>query len=101
MNAFIQADVGLQLFLQGRVLKDLVAPQRLLDHEQAKLIELFQMLKIFQAICRIGIAAQHNLRPALTDARQHSHVPARLYFDFDALVSRRQFALNLLQQLFD
>src|SRR6266404_4037362 len=82
------------------MLEDVVVPERLLDHQQIKVIELAQVIEVSGTIRRVGIAAQQNLRPPLANFREHFHIPARFYLYLDPLVTRGQLSLDLLQQVF-
>ena len=98
-NGLIQADCGLKLLLQFRVKVKVVAPQWLLDHQQMEWFEFLQMRKVIEGVCRVGVAAQQNVRPATANLVQHVDIPAGLYLDLDALIARSQFSFYLLQQL--
>src|SRR5215469_16462485 len=100
-NGFVQADPGPELFLQAGMKIDVVVPQWLFDHHQVELIELPQVLQLPDAVGRIGVTAERDLRPARADSFEHVDISSSLYFDFDAAVSGGQFAGNFVQQLVD
>src|SRR5713101_1939876 len=81
------------------MLEDVVIPQRLLDHEQLKVIELAQMLQVARTIGGIRIAAQQDPRPALANLRQHFQVPSWLHLYFDSLIAGVKLGLDFFQQL--
>ena len=75
-------------------------PERLLDHEQVKSVELFQVLDLVERIGGIGIATEHDLRPTGADFLEDLDVPARFALDLDAAVAGIQFGVDFFQQLF-
>ncbi len=78
-----------------RVRINIVPAQRLLDHDQVKRIQLLQKWRILQPICRVGIHHQTNARKTFAKRPRRLHIHARLDFDFDALVTRRQAPFQL------
>src|SRR5882672_5608418 len=100
-DGFVEAEFGLQLFLELCVVVDIVVPERLLDHEQVELVELAEVVEFVDAVGRVGVAAQKDFRPAFADLFEYVEVPSGLDLDFDALVSRRELGCNLFQQLVD
>ena len=71
IDRLIQADRGLQLLLQPGVEIQVVVPQRLLDHQQSKLVEFLQVLDIIKSVRRVRVATDQDVRPALANALQH------------------------------
>src|ERR1700687_1848420 len=100
-DRLVQANRSAQLFLQARVVVDVVVPERLLDHQQIEWIELSQVLDLIEGISGIRVATQSDVSPARADAFEHVQVPARLDFDLDAAVAGGQFDLDFFQQLLD
>ena len=80
---------------------EVVVPKRLLDHEQAELLELAKMLDLAEAVGGVGIATEHDAGPTLADSRQNVDVPSWLNFDLDALITCGEFRLNLVEQVVD
>src|SRR5882672_361686 len=80
---------------------DVIVPERLLDHEQVELVEPAQMVEFIQAISRVRVAAQQNLRPALANLFKNVEIPSLSDLNFDALVSGADFRSDLFQQLID
>src|ERR1017187_8642297 len=78
---------------------EIVAPQRLLNHEQIEAVETLKTVAVGQGVGGIGVTAQQNTRPARADLLQYFDVPARLHLDLNALVSGGQLGFDLLQQL--
>src|ERR1035438_7152530 len=78
---------------------EIVAPQRLLDHQQIEAVETLKTVAVGKGPRGISVTAQQNTRPARADLLQHFDVPARLHLDLNALVSGGQLGFNLLQQL--
>ena len=64
-NAFVQADGRLQLRLQLGVIDDVVVAERLLDHHQVELVELFQPRRIGQRVGGVGVGHQLDVGKAL------------------------------------
>src|SRR5689334_18293797 len=87
VNRLIEADAGLELPLQLGMKVEIVMPERLLDHEQAELVELFEVLHVLKRVSGVGIATEEDVRPALADFRKDLNVPPRLAFDLDAPIS--------------
>src|ERR1700683_146526 len=73
---------------------EVVVPQGLLDHKQVKSVERRDVIFVAKAIGRIGVATEHNAGPAFAHLLKHFHIPARLAFEFDALVAGGKFTLN-------
>src|SRR5207302_11080203 len=99
VNGLIQADAGLDLLLKLRVKVKIIMPERLLNHEQIEAVELFQVVDLVQRVSGVGVTAQQNVRPAITDFAENLHVPARLALDLDAAIAGGELGLNLFQQL--
>src|SRR5579864_2914398 len=98
-NRFVEANRGFQLALQLRMLKDVVIPERLLDHEQLEFVEFAKVAKIAGGVRGIRVAAQEDVRPALADLREYLQVPSRFYFYFDSLIASFELSCNFLEQL--
>ena len=60
-----------------------------------------QVLDLIKGIGGIGVAAQHNFRPARANPLQHIQVPPGLDFYLDTAVTGSEFELNFVQQLLD
>src|SRR5580698_4252523 len=99
-DRFVEADRRVQpLLKQGMEIK-IVRPERLLDHQQVKVVKADQMLKIIHPVSGIGIAAQRDVRPAFPHRLEYMPVPTRLALQLNALVAGVHFLLNLRQLLF-
>src|SRR5208283_5677847 len=98
-DGFVEAERSLQLPLKARVEVEVIAPKRLLDHQQLESVEAHKVLGVSQRVGRVGVAAQQNIGPEGADLFKHLKVPASFHFYLDTLVSGGQFGFNLLQQL--
>src|SRR5882724_764334 len=87
-DGFVEAEFGLQLFLELCVVVDIVVPEWLLNHEELELIELAQVVEFANAVGRVGVAAEQDFRPAFADLIEYPEIPFVLDLDFDALISR-------------
>src|SRR5579871_143735 len=99
VNGFVQADAGLELFLQPGVKVKIIVPEWLFDHQEVESVKLLQVVDLVERISGIGIATEHDLRPACADFLEDLNVPARFALDLDSAVARVQLGLDFLQQL--
>src|SRR5215469_18359235 len=100
-DRLVKTDGGVQFALQAGVVEDVIVPQRLLDHQQVKLIELAQVLDFVEGIGGVSVAAEQDVGPPRADFFEDVYVPAGFDFHFDAAVSGGEFGLNLVEQLVD
>ena len=84
--------------LQHRVIVEIVVPEGLLDHEQIESFERHQVVRVFEAVGGVGVAAEHDSRPARANVIEDLDVPAGLAFQLDALIAGRQFPLDSVHQ---
>jgi hypothetical protein len=77
----------------------IIMPERLLNHQKIEGVKLFQMLNLVQRVSGVGIATQHNFRPARADLGENFQIPARFAFDLNATIACIEFSLNFFQQL--
>ena len=79
----------------------IIAPQRLLNHQQLELIESLQVVDVIHGVGRVRIAAQQNIWPARPHPFQNIQVPTRFYFQFDSAISGANFGFYFSHQLLD
>src|ERR1700731_1839201 len=105
VNALIQADRRVQLFLQLDVTVDIVPAERLLDHHQVEAFELLEQRPIIRSVGGVGVDHQLDARKILAQAAHQLEVLSRLDFYLDALISGSEFFLHrggeLVQRLFN
>ena len=81
------------------MIDDVVVIQRLLNHHQIIIVQLAQVIGVGQRVGGVGVGHQLDGGETLAHAADHVHVPTGLDLHLDALIARRQFDLDLLQQL--
>src|SRR5579859_8094195 len=99
VDGFIQTNAGFQLFLQAGMKVKIIVPEWLFDHQEVESVKLFQVVNLVERVSGIGVATEHDLRPACTDFLEDLNVPARFALDLDSAVARVQLGLDFLQQL--
>src|SRR5579863_4664259 len=87
VDALIEANGGLELALKLDVGVNVVAPERLFNHDEIKRVQLLQVFGIAKGVRGICIHHQPDAGKALTEGPNGFDVPARLDFNFDALVA--------------
>src|SRR6476469_3285261 len=70
---------------------EVVIPERLLNHQQLELIPFGDVVNVDDAIRGVGVAAEHDFRPALADLLEDLHIQTRLTLQLDALVTCVEF----------
>src|SRR5216684_509694 len=86
-DGLVKANRSLQMSLELGVIGDVVPPERLLHHQQAKFIEALEMVHIRKRVGRIGIDGQKNTGMRAADGAHNSDVDARLDLEFDTLIA--------------
>jgi hypothetical protein len=86
-DGLVEANPGLDLFLQFRVGVDVVPPERLLDHEEVESIEATQVLDVIKCVGGVGVYGKQDVRMRVANSGNIGEVLARLNFDFYALVA--------------
>jgi len=99
VNALVQTEGGLDLALQPGVIHDIVVAQRLLDHQQAVLVQSHKESCVVQGVGRVSVHHQTDVGEDSPDFSNDGKVPARLDLDLDATVAFGQESLNTLQQM--
>ena len=56
-DRLVETNGGAQFFLQAGVVKNVVVPERLFDHQQVELIEGAQVLDLIERVGGVGVAA--------------------------------------------
>ena len=98
INAFIEADRGVQPGLQCGVSVDIIPIQRLLHHEQIEIVESPQPFSVARGVGGVRIDGQLNVRKRSSHCRDKLDVLAGLDLQLDALVAAPQFFLHGLNQ---
>ncbi len=98
-DRFVEANGCRNAFLQHGMEVKIVVPERLLNHQQFKLVPAGDVVEVLHPVGGVRIAAQQNLRPARPHRFEDACVPAGLAFQLDALVSGGEFAGDLIHQL--
>ncbi len=102
VDAFVETDRRFELALQGGVGVDIVIAERLLDHDEEKLIEMLERSSASSEAVSPGIGVHHQTkaRESLTQrAGQGSTSLPGLIFIFDALVAiSSEFLFNFRDQ---
>src|ERR1700692_2500187 len=98
-DGLVEADGGAQFFLQASVVKNVIVPKRLFDHQQVELIEAAQVLHLIERVDGVCVAAQRDLSPTRAAFPHPISTPAGLDLNLYATITRRQFDLNFIQQL--
>ena len=94
VNALVEADGGLQIFLDFDVAEEVVPAKGLLDHHEIEAIELFEERPIVFAVGGVGIDHELDAGKILAETLGEREIFARLDFDFDALVAGGKFFLD-------
>src|SRR5258708_27024605 len=100
-NAFVEADGGLKLRLERRVIEDIVMRQGLLDHHQVEFVQALQVIGVGQRVGGVGIGHQPDVGERGAHFTYDIDIPARLDLDFDALIAGVELRFDFLQELRD
>ena len=87
VDRLVEAERGREPPLQDRVLVDVAVGQRLLDHGQAELVELRQVVGVRQGVVAVGVDHERQLREALADGAHPVDVLAALDLHLDPVVA--------------
>ena len=68
MNAFVEADGRVEIFLQRNVAEEIVPAEGLLDHHEVVAFELFEERQSFERISGIGVDHQLDAGKILAQA---------------------------------
>ena len=74
-----------------------IPAQRLLQHHQVKAVEQLELRQVGKAVRAVRIHHEGDFGESLAHTSQHFHVPSRLDFHLDALVTGVQLLLDLIQ----
>ena len=94
VDALVEADRSLQVFLDFDVAEEVVPAERLFNHHEVKTVELLEERPVLLAVGRVGVHHQFDTGKILPKALDKSEILAGLDFDFDALIAGGEFGLD-------
>src|SRR5689334_4423328 len=73
--------------------------ERLLDHQQVKIVQLFEMILVAERVCGISINGKQDLRIPATYFTHDVDVPAGFDLEFDTLITIGEILFDAIQEL--
>jgi hypothetical protein len=98
-DTLVETDGCLNGGLQLSVIDQVVVFERLLDHQQGKLVQLSKMLAIRQRVSAVRVDGQQNVRVTAPHFSHDFDVPARFDLELDSLITETEVAIHSLQKL--
>src|SRR5882672_4490193 len=100
LDGFIEAERSLQEFLQFGMCVDVVPPERLLHHEQAKLVEAFEVINVVESIGGVCVYGERCARKSFANRADILKIFSGLDFQLDALIAGIDFHRDFFAQDF-
>ena len=94
MNGLVEANGRTHLGLQFGMIENVIPGERLLNHHEVVSVEFPQVSGLFQMVCGIRIRHEPHGGKALANRGDKFQILARFDFDFDALITCRQFPFD-------
>ena len=97
-DRLVQAHRRLHQLGKARVPHQVVLWQRLLDEQQAELVELGEVLEVLASVRRVRVHLQRDVGPALAYLARRLDVPPRLDLQLDPAIAGLDVLLDLCEQ---
>jgi len=83
------------------MVNEIVVIQRLLDHQQAEVVQCFQVIHVLQRVCRVRIDRKQNFRVTPPHLRDYVYIPTRFDLELDSLIAESEITIHTFEQVFE
>src|SRR6185369_4324034 len=98
-NTFVEAQGGSQVFLQGRMLNQVVVVEGLFDHQEIEVIKFRQVIRVGERVSGISVNRKQNTGEETPHFGDDVDVPTGFDLQLDPLITEAQIAFDAFQQL--